>query len=95
MIRDPLLLLHRDALLQAAHNNGVTSVEVFGSRARGDARPDSDVDFLVELEKPGLTYLAGFLVDAEEILGCKVDVVKKSAIHPMLRESILESAVPL
>jgi len=69
---------------------------VFGSVARGDARPDSDIDFLVKLE-PGrsLLDLARFLRELEEILGRNVDVVTEAGLRPRIRSQVLEEARPL
>ena len=71
-------------------------VVLFGSRARGDHRPDSDVDLLVTLS-PGTSALAlgGLLMDAEELLGRRVDVVTEASLHPALRDRVLADAVPL
>ena len=69
---------------------------MFGSRGRGGARASSDLDLLVDLQ-PGrdLLDLAGFKLDLEEILGCKVDVVTERRLSPYLRERILAKARPL
>jgi uncharacterized protein len=86
----------RPRLLEAAHRRGARSVRVFGSVARGDARPDSDIDLLVELE-PGRTLidLAGFRADAETILDRKVDVVTPETVRTEFRNDVLTEAVPL
>ncbi len=47
---------YRDEILSAASRNGVRYVRVFGSVARGDARPDSDIDLLVDLESADYDY---------------------------------------
>jgi hypothetical protein len=64
--------------------------------ARGDAGPDSDVDFLVELE-PGRSLLdhAALMLDLSDLLGCKVDVVSERALHWYIRDRVLAEAVPL
>jgi predicted nucleotidyltransferase len=69
---------------------------VFGSVARGDARSDSDIDLLVELE-PGRTLLdlAGFRRDAQTILGLDVDVVTPETVRHEFRDNVLTEAVPL
>ena len=69
---------------------------MFGSVARGDARPGSDVDLLVELE-PGRTLLdlAGFRRDAQKIVGLDVDVVTSETVQPKFRDAVLSEAVPL
>jgi predicted nucleotidyltransferase len=68
----------------------------FGSRGRGEARVSSDIDLLVDL-RPGrdLLDLAGFKLDLEDVLGCKVDVVTERSLSPYLRERIVAEARPL
>jgi hypothetical protein len=92
----PLLETHRDALLALARRRGVTGVRVFGSMSRGDASDESDVDLLVTLA-PGTSALAlgGLLLDAQELLGRRVDVVTEASLHPALRDRVLADAVPL
>jgi hypothetical protein len=69
---------------------------VFGSVARGEAGPSSDVDFLVEFESGRtLLDLSGLVIDLREALGCNVDVVTRNALHPKLRDAILSEAVPI
>jgi uncharacterized protein len=73
---------------------GVTSLFLFGSAARGDHTPDSDVDLLVEFERPiGLLRFVGLKLRLEEILGRAVDLVEPTALHPRLRDRILSEAV--
>lgn len=93
---DPLIETHRAQLLALARNRGVTAVRVFGSMGRGDATAASDVDLLVTLA-PGTSALAlgGLLMDAQELLGRRVDVVTEAGLHPALRDQVLASAVPL
>lgn len=92
----PLIETHRDALLALARSRGVTGVRVFGSMSRGDASDDSDVDLLVTLA-PGISALAlgGLLLDAQELLGRRVDVVTEEGLHPALRGRVMAGAVPL
>lgn len=91
-----LIESNRQQLLSLARRRGVTSVRVFGSMARGEARESSDVDLLVTLA-PGTSALAlgGLLLDAQELLGRRVDVVTEASLHPALRERVLADAVPL
>lgn len=75
---------------------GVVRAGVFGSVARGEAGEDSDVDFLVELEKGrSLVDLAGLRLDLRDVLDREVDVATPSSLHPKLRERILRELVPL
>lgn len=91
-----LIETHRAELRALARKRGVTDIRVFGSMSRGDGRDDSDVDLLVTLP-PGTSGLAlgGLLLDAQELLGRRVDVVTEASLHPALRERVVASAVPL
>ena len=91
-----LIETHRAELLALARRRGVTGVRVFGSMSRGDGSDDSDVDLLVTLS-PGTSALAlgGLLLDAQELLGRRVDVVTEASLHPALRDRVVASAVPL
>ncbi len=76
--------------------HGVVKAAVFGSRARGDAGPESDLDLLVEFEKGRtLLDLIGLEQDLTELLGTETEVVTYRSLHPLLRERILADQVPL
>jgi hypothetical protein len=86
----------RDEILRVAALHGARNVRIFGSVARGEAGPQSDLDVLVDLD-PGrsLLDLGGFLMDLQDLLGCKVDVVTEKGLHWYVRNRVLEEAVPL
>jgi uncharacterized protein len=92
----PLIETHRTELLALAHRRGVTGVRISGSMSRGDEKDNSDDDLLVTLT-PGTSALAlgGLLLDAQALLGRRVDVVTEASLHPALRESVMAAAVPL
>ena len=92
----PLIETHRVELLARARSHGITDVRVFGSMSRGDASDHSDVDLLVTLA-PGVSALSlgGLLLDAQELLGCRVDVVTEASLHPALRERVMAASVLL
>jgi hypothetical protein len=92
----PLIETHRAELLALARRRGVTGVRVFGSMSRGDGSDNSDVDLLVTLA-PGTSALAlgGLLLEAQELLGRRVDVVTEASLHPALRDSVVAGAVLL
>lgn len=93
---DVLLKAHRDEILEIAKLHGATNVRVFGSVARGEAGPDSDVDFLVDLESGrSLLDLTKLLVDLEHLLNRRVDVVTEKGLRPHVKEPILREAVTL
>lgn len=90
------LQIRRDDILGIAASHGARNVRVFGSVARGDARPDSDLDILVDME-PGrsLFDLGGLLYDLQSLLGVEVDVVTEKGLRPRIRAQVLQEAVPL
>ena len=92
----PLIESHRDQLKEIARQHGVTDVRVFGSMARGDDGPDSDVDLLVSL-LPGTSALdmGGMLMDAESLLHRRVDLVSERALSSLIRERVLMEAQAL
>ncbi len=65
----------RDALLATAPNYGIASANVFGSYARGEQTAESDVDLVVELERPLGFKRAAFIQDLQDRLGIAVDVI--------------------
>jgi len=84
---------YRSQILTIARENGVRNVRVFGSMARNEARSDSDLDLLVDIEKgkSGLA-LGGFLADVSELVHRKVDVVTEKSLHPRIRDKVLHEA---
>jgi hypothetical protein len=96
MNADELLKARRLEILSLARKYGAHNVRIFGSVARGEARPDSDIDFLVELE-PGrsLFDLGGLVYELRNLLGIEVDVVTEKGLRHRIRESILREAVPV
>jgi predicted nucleotidyltransferase len=82
--------------MDAARGHGVRRVRVFGSLARGEEGPSSDVDFLVDLDAGRtLLDLAGFRHDAEQILGGPVDVATPDMLKERIRGQVLAEALPL
>jgi predicted nucleotidyltransferase len=86
----------RDEILRIAARHGAQRVRVFGSVARGEPAPTSDLDLLIDLE-PGrsLLDLGGLLMDLQQLLDCPVDVVTPEGLRPRIRERVLQEAVPL
>ena len=96
MDADRLIGGKRDAVLRVAAAHGAHNVRVFGSAARGDAGPGSDIDFLVEFEEGrGLLDLVGLIDDLRALLGRHVDVAEPQGVHWAIREHVLREAVPL
>jgi predicted nucleotidyltransferase len=74
----------------------VKSLSLFGSAARDEAGPASDVDLLVDLEPDkSLFDVGGLLMDLQTLLGREVDVVTEKALHWYIRDRIIREAQPL
>ena len=87
---------YRLVIVNLAAHYGAYNVRVFGSVARGEADLDSDVDFLVDLEMGrSLLDLGGLLMDLQELLGCRVDVVTEKGLRQRIRDRVLREAVAL
>ncbi|AUB82167.1 nucleotidyltransferase family protein [Candidatus Thiodictyon syntrophicum] len=93
---NPLIESHREQLRSIAARYGIERVRVFGSMARDDADTDSDIDLLVSLP-PGTSGLAlgSLLMDVQDLMQRKVDVVTEAGLHPAVREGILREATLL
>ena len=79
-----------------AARHGATNLRVFGSSARGEAGPDSDLDLLVTLDSDrSLLEIVALADELATLLGRKVDIVTEDAIYWLLRRRILAEAVPL
>jgi len=86
----------REEIFRIASKHCAYTVRVFGSVARGEAGEESDIDLLVEME-PGRSLLdhAALLLDLQELLGCKVDVVSDRGLKARIRKRVLKEAIPL
>ncbi|MCZ8357590.1 MAG: nucleotidyltransferase family protein, partial [Microcystis sp. LE19-388.1G] len=84
-------------ILKIATKHGAFNVRVFGSVARGEETENSDIDFLIDydLAKTSPWFLGGLLVNLEDLLGCKVDVVTEKSLHHLIKQRILKEAIKL
>ena len=76
----------------------VRELSIFGSAARGDVMPESDIDLLVEFlpdAKVDLFDYSGLMLDLSKLIGCKVDLVSKKGLKPLIRDSVLKEARPV
>jgi predicted nucleotidyltransferase len=91
-----VLKAKREEILRIAERHGARNVRLFGSVARGEADAKSDVDVLVDME-PGRSLLdmGGLLMDLQDLLGCRVDVVSERGLRERIRERVLQEAIPL
>jgi predicted nucleotidyltransferase len=95
MTREEILETLRRSREELRREFGVESMALFGSAARGDAGPSSDIDVLIEVERTiSLFQLVALQLRLQELLDApKVDVVLREAIFPPLRERILAEAL--
>ena len=88
-----MVTFSREGLAAVCRKHDVRILKIFGSAARGEDHPESDVDFIVEFEgDKSLFDLVGLQLDLEEFLGRDVDVLTEPALSPYLRDRILASA---
>lgn len=86
----------REDILRIAAEHGARDIRLFGSVARGEAGPESDVDFLVRLQ-PGTTLLrhAALVRELTNLLGREVQVVSERALRPRVRDRVMREAIPI
>jgi uncharacterized protein len=90
------IISQRDEIYEVAERHGARNIRVFGSAARGEDDLQSDIDFLVELERGrSLLDLGGLLMDLQALLGRPVDVVTERGLRPRIRERVLREALSL
>ena len=86
----------REAIIRIAGSHAATEVRLIGSVARGEARPDSDVDLLVTWsEGTSLLDQAALMLELEKLLGRKVDIASDGWVKPAIRESVYRDAIAL
>jgi len=93
---DELLKERREEIIRIAAQHGAYNVRVFGSVARGEANPDSDIDFLIDLgENRSPWFPVRLIRDLENLLGRKVDIVTEKGLKERIRKRVLQEAVLL
>ncbi len=100
VIQKPVLTLEdiKKKAVPILKKNGVEFAAIFGSHARGEARPDSDLDILIRFEKgnkKSLLDLIGLENDLKDYLGVKIDLVTEDAVHPYIKDSIKKDLILL
>jgi len=86
----------REKMLEIARRHGVGNLEVFGSAARGELRPGSDLDLLLDIVGETPSWFPGGLVnELEDLLGMPVQVVIRRSLSPYIRESVQRDCMPL
>lgn len=94
---EELLASERSQILAIAEKHGAFNVRVFGSVARGEATPESDVDFLIDYDLAQITpwFPGGLILDLETLLNRKVDVATIDMLKERIKARVLAEAVPL
>ena len=97
MLLQSLLQEKREAILEISRKHGAYNVRVFGSVSRGQENPDSDIDFLIDYDPQKITpwFPCGLLVDLQDLLNCKVDIVTEKGLSRFIRDQVLAEAKPL
>lgn len=95
-IRQQVVERHRDEILRLAEHHGAGNVRLFGSVARGEDTPESDVDLLIDVTGETTPWFpGGLVVDLEELLGRRVQIVIRRSLSHLIRDTVLREAVPL
>lgn len=93
---EELLRTRREEIQRIAASHGAKNIRVFGSCARGEAGPQSDIDLLIDAEPVTSSWFpAGLILELEDLLGRRVDVVTERGLNPLIRDRGLREAVPL
>ncbi|WP_414564983.1 MULTISPECIES: nucleotidyltransferase family protein [unclassified Anabaena] len=92
-----LLQAKRAEILDIAAKHGAYNLRIFGSVARGEETAASDIDFLVDydLDKISPWFPGGLIVDLENLLNRKVDVVTPKSLHDLIRDQVFHEAIYL
>ena len=90
MTLQELIKEKRPVIRKIAAKHGAKNIRIFGSVVRGESSQESDIDFLVDAGPETSSWFpAGLILDLEEILGCRVEVVTERGLNPHLREHVL------
>ena len=96
MTLEQILKEKRQEIIKIVARHGANNVRIFGSAVRGEATPESDIDLLVDTGSDISSWFpAGLIIDLQELLGWRVEVVTERGLNPFLREHVLREAVPL
>ena len=90
------LRVRRNEIIDVARRNKARNVRVVGSVARGEARPDSDLDLLIDVDDDASLWdLMGVMTDLEDLPGVKVEAGEAAPLKPAVRAKMLAEAVEL
>lgn len=94
MNRLDLILQKREIICELARRHKIWRIAVFGSCARREETPESDIDFLVDFEDDS-SWVDNLDMehDLETLFGCKIDLVSRRGLHPLIKDDILNDAI--
>jgi uncharacterized protein len=92
-----LLQEKRAKILEIATKHGAFNVRIFGSVARNEETENSDIDFLIDYDLNKITpwFPGGLLIDLQDLLGCKIDIVTEKGLSKFIKDRVLQEAKPL
>ncbi len=87
---------NKQKILDISEKYGASNLRIFGSYARGEENPDSDLDLLIDMED-GTTLFdrIALMQELEDLLGVKVDLAKPDNLHDLIRDQVMEEAIKL
>lgn len=96
MITKEILRQKQSDIKRIAAKHGAINLRVFGSVARDQSNQDSDLDLLVDVGPQTSSWFpAGLILDLENLLGCRVEVVTERGLNPELRDRVMNEAIPI
>jgi uncharacterized protein len=97
MVLKEVLQEKREEIISIAAKHGAYNLRIFGSVARGEEREESDIDFLVDydLNKISSWFPSGLIIDLENFLNRKVDVLTIKCLHDLIKDKVLKEAIYL
>ena len=96
MVTKEILLQKQADIKRIAEKHGAINIRVFGSVARGQSKQNSDLDLLIDVgPNPSSWFPAGLILELEDLLGCRVEVVTERGLNPELRDRVMSEAIPL
>ena len=92
-----ILRQQRESILEITARHGAFNVRVFGSVARGEETEHSDIDFLIDYDAQRVSpwFPGGLLMDLQDFLGRRVDIVTERGVSPLIQDRVFEEAEPL
>lgn len=95
-IINPKIQNKQPEIIKTAAKYGASNIRIFGSYARGEETPDSDLDLLMDINSDiSLLDRIALMQELEDLLGLKIDIAKPENLHELIRDKVLTEAIPL